>query len=248
MATSDPDPVVLHADPEHARLRTAVAAFLLIALLVVFGLARLLIGRFGSEILRDFSIVVSCATALSVGLAAAWLFERRLKNVWHSGEQLQLDAAGIHYHVKPNDNTQTFHWSAPMNVLYWTFKLSGYPRAGRERRLPKQWICLACELQQDEERLSVFTYAPPQRAARWTQAATDGDQFIALSLNKLYAGQRLSSRYTAVAQPKVTTDLLRGKDGRFWLAEQRRWQQGIELTPDDFETFIDYVRRKQQDV
>jgi hypothetical protein len=46
----------------------------------------------------------------------------------------------------------------------------------------------------------------------------------------------------------VTTDLLRGKDGRFWLAEQRRWQQGIELTPDDFETFIDYVRRKQQDV
>lgn len=250
MATNDPGPIVLHADPEHAGLRTAVVVFLLVTLLAAFGAARLLIGAFGSDILRDFSVVVSCAAALVAGLTVAWLFERALKRVWHSGEQLQLDATGVHYCAKAGHSAQTFSWSEPMNALYWTFLLSGYPRVGRERRLPGKWRCLACELQQDEERLSVYTYAPPQQAGRGTEVATGngGDDFTALSLGKLYAGQRWHSRYTAVSEPKLTAELLRGKNGRFWLAEQRRRQQGIELTPDDFETFITYVRRMQRDV
>jgi hypothetical protein len=36
--------------------------------------------------------------------------------------------------------------------------------------------------------------------------------------------------------------VLSGKNGRYWLAEQRRWTEGLELTREDFEIFLQYLQ------
>ena len=134
-------------------------------------------------------------------------------------------------------------WNKPFAQTNWYFRLSGYPRGGRERRVSEKWLCLCTELQQDEERLSTFAFISPEDAAAWT-SPTNGKSatFHIIDPGEVY-DKGVRSRFGPPSRPNVPTSLLHAKDGRYWLAERRRWEVGIELTPQDFVTVMTDTRR-----
>ena len=241
MSAPASSPIVLHADQEHSGIRTAIFLALLAGLPIGFFLARWLLSALAPPSIQDYAIFLSCVGAAPIALLIIWGLEKLLKRVWHSGLSLVLDNRGLAVHdrregatVDPNA-PPVFLWSAHMGQLNWYFRLRGYPRGGRERRAPAKWLCLTTELQQDDTRLSVFTFMSPAAAAPWIDDTRQG--FHIINPAEVY-DRSARSRLGPPVRPTIPHRLLQSKDARYWLAERRRWEYGIELTPDDFATLM----------
>ena len=252
MTQSGQSSKVLHADPEHGGLRFAVIVVLLLGLILSFVIIQLLLSLLAANsILIEFATVLSCAGAILLALGMAWAAETYLKRAWHSGITLRLGDSELGFQMGKRGQSQAeenseeivFEWSKNLNLTRWYFELIGYPRAGRERRVSSKWICLACQLQQDEARLILFGYFPPDEAAVWTENQKLAEPFHSISLAHLYAEAGKKGR-GAATRPKIPSSMLTGSDGRYWLAEQKRWQEGVELTQEDFATFMEYMEQK----
>jgi hypothetical protein len=252
MAQSEQPPNLLHADPEHGGLRLVVFVILLLGLILGFIIIQLLLTLLASNsILIEFANVLSCVGAILLALGIAWATESYLKRAWHSGTTLLLGDSELGFQMGKRGQSQTeessekivFEWSKNMNLTRWYFELSGYPRAGRERRVSSKWICLACQLQQDEAHLIIFGYFPPDEAAVWTENQRLAEPFHSISLAHLYSEAGKKGR-RAATRPKIPPSMLTGSDGRYWLAEQKRWQEGVELTQKDFATFMKYMEQR----
>jgi hypothetical protein len=137
-----------------------------------------------------------------------------------------------------------FDWSKTVNLTRWYFELAGYARAGRERRVSSKWLCLACQIQQDDARVIAFGYLPPEKAAEWIENQHLSEPFHSISLAYLYSETGKRKR-GAATRPVIPSSMLTGKDGPYWLAEQKRWQEGIELTADDFATLMSYIEQRR---
>lgn len=260
MSAAGKTPIILHADQEHGGIRLVVFMALFIAYFIGFQLVALLIETLAPPSLLDYTTFLACIGAAPLALLMIWVLEKVLKQVWHSGVSLALDDRGLTVHDKravsgPGENLtdkagdgdnaegSTLAWSTNIAKLYWYFRLSGYARGGRERRIPAKWYCLATEWQQDESRLSVYTFVPPDEVARWTEQSRF--RFQLLNLAELSEGG-LRLRIGPPTRPTLPNRLLQSKEGRYWLAERRRWEYGIELTPEDYATLIDYAQTRQQ--
>jgi hypothetical protein len=173
------------------------------------------------------------ALAISAGLEV-WL-----KRIWPSGRSLTLDENGICIKEKGAEE-QMIRRSEGLARLNWQFSLRGYRRGGREKRLSQNWVCLACQLQQGDTRLIVHSYMPPQKAKIWLDTEAAHPKFYEIQPADLYESS-LKARLGAPARPQIGSEILRGSDGRYWLAERHRWDEGFELTPDDFAIFMDKV-------
>lgn len=245
MSTSARPPVTLYADQEHGGIRFVVLAGLLVGLLIGFQLVWRLLMAFAPA-WRDYAVVLSCTGAIPVALLLIWVLEKFLKRVWHSGLSITLDDHGLYVHDRrggapaPSSDEPAMLWANNMGRLCWYFRLSGYPRGGRERRVSNKWLCLATELQVDESRLSVYTFMPPDKAAHWTK--NPKEQFHVINPSELYQGSS-RVRFGPPDRPHLSNSLLQTKEARYWLAERRRWEYGIELTPEDFATLLDYAGR-----
>ena len=126
------------------------------------------------------------------------------------------------------------------------FRLSGYPRGGRERRVSDKWLCVCTELQQDDNRVNTFAFMPPEMAAPLIAPTTGRTSFHILNPAEIYTSD-LRSRFGPPARPTIPTTLLHSKDGRYWLAERRRWEIGIELTAADFMTIMNESKKAAPD-
>jgi len=240
MSASAPNPLVLHAEQEHPRLRFVVVLALLAVYAVCFVAIRSLIGFAPGE-LPSFAISLSCLLSLPLALVLVWLLEKWLKTVWPSGYNLVLADDRLQVN-QPELDSLTFSWAMPLDLLTWYFSLQGYKRGGPERRVPANWLCLACQVQQEESRLIVFTYAAPAKAEVYLDGRAPVIKFHKINPVEVYSST-LSSRFQPPSRPNVIpTQVLNGKDGRFWLAEQRRWQEGLELPLKEFETFLNYLQ------
>ncbi len=240
MSASTPAPLVLHAEQEHPRLRFAVVA----ALLVVYGLSffafRALI-RLAPGDLASFALAISCVLSALVALGVTWGLEKWLKTAWPSGYSLVLGDKTLQVN-QPELEPLSFSWSAATDLLGWYFSLHGYKRGGPERRVPDNWYCLACQVQQDDRRLIIFTLAAPAKVAHHLEGQGTGVDFHKINPAEVYESS-LSSRFQPPSRPQtIPTQVLTGKDGRFWLAEQRRWQEGLELPLKEFGIFLDYLQ------
>ncbi len=251
---SENPPKILHADPEHGGLRFAVIIVLVLGLILSFVIIQLLLSLLAANtILIEFGTVLSCAGAIVLALGLAWAAESYLKRIWHSGNVLILNDSELDYQKEKRntdadgddtkDEALVFDWAKHLNLTRWYFELDGYPRGGRERRVSNKWLCLACQLQQDDSRLIVYGYLPPDKAAVWTESQKLPEPFHAISLAELYAAAEKKGP-GAATRPAVPSSMLTGSDGRYWLAEQKRWQEGIELAEKDLETFLEYMEEK----
>ncbi len=237
-------PIVLHADQEHSGLRTAVLVSLLFCILLFFFLLQMIWPAISPTGLVDFTFMVACIGSLGLGVAVVWGLEKGLKRVWHSGRAIALDKTGIR--VQDGDLPDySLSWDGHMNHLYWTFVLKGYKRGGRERRVPEKWVCLAMQVQEAEHRLIIYTYVSPKQATSLT-AVLDQAHFHEISPADVYRTDARSRYLSMPNRPdKIPPEVLAGKDGKFWLAEQRRWTEGFELSASDFETFMKTVTSNQ---
>lgn len=241
MTTPPQSGTVLYADQEHGGIRLVVLITLFITYILGFLLVFWLIRSFAPPTIADFAVFISCVGAVPLAVLAIWITERSLKGVWHSGLSLTVNQTGV-FVEDTRDGGQALtpeappviNWSLPFAQLNWYFRLSGYPRGGRERRVPDKWFCICTELQQDENRLNVFSFMPPDQAADWIEDSPTGkSSFQMINPNEIYDSS-FRSRIGPPSRPTIPTSLLHSKEGRYWLAERRRWLTGIELIPEDF--------------
>ena len=223
-------PIVLYADQEHERLRTAVMFLLLFLTIIIFISSRSLFNstKLGQDV-ADYSFALSCLTALVLALAIGWAAETYLKSIWHSGNSISITPHEI-IAERTGQPEVRLNRDAAVSPLSWYFKLENVSRNGRERRLPRNSVCLASEIAQEKERVVVYSYALAKDAAVWTE------EFREIDPRQL--PKKKNGRFAPPKARTIPVELLRGKNGRYWLAERHRWQTGMELTTKDFEIFM----------
>lgn len=235
---STPNTIVLNADPEHAGLRAAIILVLFAAILLAFLLLRALLTTYLPEI--GSPAILACLGAIPLALAVSAGIEALLKRSWRSGRRLVVDARGLALQQGDADQVE-LHWDEPIAETWWHFRVAGYPRGGRERRIPDRWHCVAGQLQQEGERIVAFAFVSPSKLE-----ALQG-RFPLFTLEPKDVYNRSRRRLEGPARPELPAELIAGEAGRFWLAERNRWQQGVELLPDDFDTLLATVRERQAD-
>lgn len=240
MVKTQPSPVTLHADPEHGGLRAAVIFLLVGSIPLLYFLLRGLWLWLSDGNAPTYMGLIVCPGAVILGMAAVWGMEQGLKKVWHSGRAVVLTDDGI---VTQEQETAVsrLDWDGHVNTLLWRFVLKDYKRGGRERRVPEKWVCLAAQVQEGEGRVIVYTYVSPKKVK--PLLVRDGrDLFHEIFPGEVYAATVESGYFSMPGRPdKIPAEVLAGKEGKYWLAEQRRWKEGFELMAQDFETFIDTV-------
>lgn len=228
--------VVLHADPEHSWLRLAVIGVLLVAFAVSFFSLYWLLPNIGGSIFGDYALFLSCLGGLMLALAISALAEFAFKRRWHSGNRLILDESGITAE-KQGEESDIMAWHRRISVTKWYFPLRGFPRGGRERRVPSSWFCFACQLRQDDKQMIVHSYLSPGKG----EPLLDSGMYHKIRPGDYHEGSSLRKLVSAPSRPTIPKSVLAGDDGIYWLAERRRWNDGLELTPADFQTFIRFV-------
>lgn len=240
MIPPDRNPTILWGDPEHAGIRLLLMPLLITGFLVGFFLARVVLAWIipGNEFLTAFA----CVGGLPLGLGLAYVGESLLKRFWRSGRAVVIEDAGISLQVN-NQIARRFQAQSNLNLVKWSFPLSAYPRGGRERRAPRQWLCLGCQLRQEEARLVVYAFLSPKEAAPLIAAYG----FHAIDPADVY-DTSLAGRLTQPAsRPAIPAAVLAGKEGVYWAAERQRWQEGVELTPADFARLMAHVERMAEE-
>jgi hypothetical protein len=259
-------PVILHADQEHSGLRLVIFLALFVGLVPGFFIARWLLTTFAPPAVLDYLTFLSCIGAVPPALLLIWGLEKLLKRVWRSGLSLELNQWGIVVHDRRGEGARgqgpgarsepnavpssslepgtwnlepSIRWGGHLSQINWYFRLSGYPRAGQERRVPAKWLCLATELHQDGARLNAFTLMSPERATPFVENPRLA--FQRLNPADLY-DRSARTRITLPSRPLIPNNVLHSKEGRYWLAERRRWEYGVELTPDDFTTLMQFAQ------
>lgn len=240
MGLSTPSPLILHAEQEHNRLRLAIIGLLVLVFAIFFLIFRTLI-RFAPGDLPSFALILSCTFATPITLGVVWGLEKWLKQVWPSGYNLVLADNLLQVH-QPEQEPLAFHWESNVDVIGWHFSLRGFKRGGQERRVPDNWLCLALQVQQDDHRLISYTFVPPAKAESHLNNSSSSVKFHKINPVEVY-GNTLSNRFQPPSRPpSIPTQILNSKDGRYWLAEQRRWQEGLELPFREFEIFLHYLQ------
>jgi hypothetical protein len=232
MASVEQPYIVLNADQEHAGVRYLVLTILLVMFALSFLLLNIILRSLRDSLVSDFALALSCVGGLIFGLAFAALAEHILKRNWPSGRHVTLSGTGANAHL-PDGEEIFLDWSKRLWATRWYFSLQGFPKMGREKRVPSSYLCLACQIQQDEVRLIVYSYLPKLRA---NDFVADGE-FHKIFPAEFYKSGPLRRVIRTPDRPQIPSGVLAGKNGLYWMAEKRRWTSGLELTPDDFELF-----------
>lgn len=225
---------VFHLDQEHKGVRYAVILILLVSFVVAFWATNAAVRALLPEI--NTTAILSCLAAIPVSLTISAVGEWFLKRSWHSGRVLRMEPDGLVLSI-PQQADIYIDRHKIINTLWWQISLSGYARGGRERRIPASWYVMAGQLLQDDARIIIYCYAPPQRRRKWS----DRFEFEKLKPDDVY-NTSFSARLGSPNRPEIPPDVIAGRQGRYWLAERNRWRDGFEMTPADFEQFLEQAR------
>jgi hypothetical protein len=242
MASKEHPRTVLHADQEHASVRFLILAILVIVFIVAFLILNSLISNITGSIVAEYALVLSCTGGLMIGLVFAGIAEYILKRTWPSGHGVVYDDEEAEVKL-PGGKSVTLEWSRRYWATKWYFSLIGYPRGGREKRLSARHYCLACQIQQDESRFIIYSYLPPEKAEEWLE----NGYFQEINPGQYYENSLFRKWFSSPDRPDIPASVLTGKKGSYWMAERRRWTEGIELTPDDFELFMNELDSRIED-
>jgi len=238
MESNQQTTITLHANKEHSGVRLVVIFVLAAAFFATYiglnGIVRDL-----ESAISEFAFILSCSFALLVSLGLAAITERYLKLNWPSGQRVELSESGAVVYLK-EARTNAIDWSDRFTVLRWYFAIKGYAVGGRERRLSKNYFCLALQLQQDDQRFVVNCYLSSSQVS----PIIEGKGFLKISPAEYYKGGFVSRWIGSTDRPKIPSSVLAGREGPYWIAERRRWTEGMELESDDFLAFLDLVEKK----
>jgi hypothetical protein len=242
MNAADSSQIVLNADPEHSGVRIAVMAALVVTFIASFAILAMIIRSFEESLVSDFYFILSCAGAMALSIGAAGLSEYYTKSRWLSGRSLLINKQGMITTEKDGEKAY-FTWDGHMSLVKWYIHLSGYRKGGRERRVQSDWYCVSCQVQQDEDRFVAYTYMPEEKAGQFF----DDKRFLQLRPGEFEQNSMLRRWLTPPKRPNIPTKVLAGKQGHFWLAERRRWSDGMEFEIDDFFVILNELDRRVVD-
>lgn len=206
-------------DSEHFAVRFLVPVLSLGLVIVVHILgAALLAGQVEGASPGCVMLPVD-AVVLYVG---GQLIERLLKRVLPSRRSAQLDDKAL---VIMDGRTRppltiTFDWLQTVNVSAWRFDIP------RRARVPKGWYCMAVHLLQDETEAVLYTFMPPEEA----ELVIGYNRFVRLRSRK---ETEANSDLSAVAEQR-----------RLLKLEDKRWNDGAEITKDDFRALLTVMQRR----
>ena len=171
-----------------------------------------------SSILDSAGInLIAAAIALLLGFLVSKGLELWLKGRWLSGRRLHL-SSDRYYIQKRQRIEHEINVNEDFDLLFWRFTVK------RGGRIPKGWLLLCCAFQQSGEYLPVYSF----------MSANEFDLFP------------LSERFIELAPKKsLETDQnirLLGLQKRLHTAEVYRWNEGAELSKEDFQHFIERLR------
>jgi hypothetical protein len=226
------------ANQEHPGLRAVVLLFFFGAVFLFIWLLNLLLTNpDGSR--ADLANLILCGGTLPLAFGATWVLEKLLKRYWPSGDGLEIAGQVLTAHFRDGPPREIDLQSPPV-TLYWEFTLRGFQRGGRERRVARNWVCLALQLTQGKQRIIVHTYLPSRKAEQLRERVKAEVQFHQINPAEVY-DTSLGNRITPPTRPEIPAAVLAGGDGRYWLAERTRWQEGLELSPDKFTQFLQFL-------
>ncbi len=225
--------VAFHLDSEHKGIRYTVLLILLCSFVAAF----LLADRIWSAVLPQIqtSAILSCLAAIPASLLLSAVAELVFKRRWHSGRTLTVSQDAIDLDLG-DEGGPRIDRSQPYRTLWWALPLAGFARGGRERRIPSRWFCFAGQVQQNGQRIVVFSYTSPRRANEWLQSYA----FTRLNAEEVY-NTSMRARRGMPARPELPPEVVAGANGHYWLAERNRWREGVEMVQDDFEHFLQMI-------
>jgi len=226
----------LLADKEHAGIRVSVPAIWIVSFIIFYFIIKGLLDNLPPGGIGDYALALSCVGALPLSLGIGAASEYILKRQWPSGRAVKLGNNGLTV-IRKDEEDIFVEWAKRANQLLWFFPLKGYPRGGRERRVPGSWLCLACQVQQDNHRFIVFTLMSKKLA----QPLLEKYRFHPINLADFYDTNAVKNWLSTPSRPSLPSNMLTGKEGPYWLAERRRWHEGMELTKKDFNLFLQNV-------
>jgi len=240
MASTQTYPIIIHADQEHAGLRTAVFVLFFVTLVAVYLGIRALLTALSDSGTPDYAFIVSCGGALPLALGLVWVAEKVMKQRWPSGRAILLTREGIQAKTEEAELID-LDQNSDVEPIAWYFDMHGWQRGGRERRVPRSWLCLSVELKAGKKQISVYTYIAPREAQTWLDSEDGRIQFHKISPKDAYDNS-LRARMSGPSRPEIPAAVLTGADGKYWLAERRRWTEGFELLPKEFEQFMNHTQ------
>lgn len=181
------------------------------------------------SVLRLGGLADVCTTvvgALLLGVGASWLVERLLLRVWPSGRWLTVNDHHLELRRR-SDEPVAIAWDDRINVMAWYFVVS----RGRTW-VPKGWFCLACRLHQDDLIITPYTFMKPEDAQGLPQWR---------AFEQLVSRKQAPKRGEEHLLKKVT------EQGQLRAAEKDRWEDGVEMTPEDFIRFVALVDARVPD-
>ncbi len=209
----------LPVDVEHLGIRVVVPLLAIAGFFVMLWLVPVLLAVTNLENTILGTLVLPAAIAGAVG--AAFLGDRLLKQRWSSGREILVDDEYLVLRDRKQPE-KVVAWSGRVNMLTWRFIVS------RRGRIPKGFHCLALQLIQDDELVTVYTFCDPKK---FDQVA-ESDAFIPLAARSVVRDERLNLRVA-------------GQQRRLLQAEDERWQAGAELLLEDFLMLWDHIRQQQ---
>lgn len=213
--TNDSKSLHLTVDPEPVALR----------LLILLGF---LGGLIGGVVLSDmiFRWGTCSLMGLGIGILTGALFtmliEKFLKPIWRSNRFVRVNSDEIAF-LQGERITRAIDPRQQVNVVQWRFTIKR-----RRGRAEKGWHVVAIALEQDDVYLPVYTLISPEQY----QAMDRADQFVELTLR----------REDFIKKTARGDDIrLSGIQRQLYIAETARGLDGVEMLPDDFNTFLRYL-------
>jgi len=201
--------LIIPVDPEHGALRFTMIVLFMGLLVVSYLLISLVIP---SESIN----IIAVLGALALTFVVLQFVEKQLKKRWTSGRAVQITEEGIQV-VTKGKVQETIDPQQQVNVLKWHFKIK------KRARVPKGWYVVACALEQEGRYLPVYTFMSPKQY----EQLEIGKHFPALMSKKDMKGQ------------DAERDLrLAGQQRRLHTAEEFRWNEGAEMSVEDFNLYL----------
>jgi hypothetical protein len=216
MIELDNTPLILPVDSEHGAIRLSVIGLFMITLVASFTLLSALIPNDGFNLIGGIISLITAGVVTRLG-------EVELKKRWPSGRRLEITFDGVKI-IKNATVEAEINGLEPMRILLWRFPIK------KRSRVPKGWYVLACALEQDDQYLTVYTFASPQQTDTINQ--TTKFQLLESEKSSKSAGIRHDSLRAA------------GEQRRLLAAESHRWNSGAELSVPDFQIYITRINEQ----
>lgn len=199
-------------DPEHAGIRLVTIGLFLGGLVFWYIVVSLLLPGDGFSL-----IAVIAAFVLTYGTTT--VIEKQLKEKWPSGRKLELSEKAVQI-TKKGEVQRSVDPQQQVNVLLWRFPVK------RRTKVPKGWYVVSFALEQEGEYIPSYTFMSPEDFQRIEYA----DQYIQLISKK------------ELEKSKDRDMRLAGQQRRLHIAENERWIDGTEMTPEQFTQYVRYLK------